>query len=177
MFKYLVWLSCLSLLFGSCANKDDKNLISGTELTGDKMVDALVLSVLAIPPCQYLTAANSSSPFVLGEGSISICSVQAVNGSIVVQATGNYQVTANSGRQTLSSSGCTASVFDYHIALKDGNTELFSSGLSVNKQLTLESGKSYTLESSGLVDASKYNCQGRGVSSSNTPYRFNLRKL
>ncbi|TGM63087.1 hypothetical protein EHQ94_10705 [Leptospira meyeri] len=177
MFKCLVWLSFFSLLLWSCSHKEDQDLIPGTELTGDKMADVLVLAVLATPPCQYLTTANSSSPFVLGEGSISICSVQAVNGSLAVQVTGTYEVTANSGRQTLTSSSCTSSRFEYHIALKEGNTELFSSGVSSTKQLTLESGKTYTLQSSGLVDASQYQCQGRPVASSITPYRINLRKL
>ncbi|PJZ44108.1 hypothetical protein [Leptospira brenneri] len=177
MFKYLVWLPFLSIFFWSCSQQKEEGLIPGTKLTGDKMADALVLAVLTTPSCQFLTSENASTPFVLGEGSISVCSVQLATGSLSVQSNGTYEVSGNSGRQTLSSSNCNSSRFDFIVTLKDGNTELFSSASGVNKQIALETGKTYTIQSSGLVDPSAYQCQGRAVSSSITAYRLNLRKL
>lgn len=177
MLKYLVWLPLLTLFFWSCSNEKEEGLIPGTRLTGDSMADALVLSVLVTPPCQYLTNENANSPFVLGDNPISICSVSAVSGSITVQSNGTYEVTATSGRQTLTSSSCNASRFDFVVALKEGGTELFSSTFVGPKQVVLETGKLYSLQSSGLVNPSDYQCQGRAVSSAITPYRINFRKL
>ncbi|TGL33516.1 hypothetical protein [Leptospira perdikensis] len=176
MLKYLVWFTFASLFFWSCANGKEEGLIPGTRLTGDPMADALVLSVLANPPCQNLTNENVGVSFVL-EGSLSICSVLAVSGSLSVRTSGTYEVTATSGRQTLTSNNCNSSRFDFLIALKDGNTELFSSSFVGAKPILLEAGKLYTLQGTGLVDPSGYQCQGRPVSSSVTPYRINLRKL
>ncbi|MBM9592249.1 hypothetical protein JWG41_17525 [Leptospira sp. 201903075] len=176
MLKYLVWLPLLALFIWSCSHEKEEGLIPGTRLTGDPMADALVLSVLATPPCQYLTNENASVPFVL-DGSISICSVLAVPGSLSVTVSGNYEVTAVSGRQTLTSNNCNSSRFDFLVSLKDGNTELFSSTSAGAKQIVLETGKLYALQSTGLVDPSAYQCQGRPVSSAVTPYRINLRRL
>lgn len=140
------------------------------------MADALVLSVLATPPCQYLTNENANVPFILGDGPLSLCSVSAVSGSVSVKSGGTYEVTATTGRQTLTSSSCNSSRFDFIVFLKEGNTELFSSSLS-SKQIVLEGGKLYSLQSTGLVNPSDYQCQGRPVSSAITPYRINFRKL
>lgn len=176
MLKYLVWLPFLFLSFMSCSNAKEEGLIPGKRITGDPLADALVISILATPPCQYLTNENANAPFNINS-SISICSVQAVNGSLAVQTSGTYEVTATSGRQTLTSSSCSSIRFDFIVSLKEGDTELFVSSSPGAKQIVLETGKLYSLQSSGLVNPSDYQCQGRPVSSAITPYRINFRKL
>ncbi|TGM53751.1 hypothetical protein [Leptospira vanthielii] len=176
MIKYLVCLPILSLLFWSCSNQKEEGLIPGTKLTGDPLADAVVLSILVTPTCQYLTNENANSPFNVN-GSISICSVQSVSGSVTVQTSGTYEVTATSGKQTLTSSSCNSSRFDFLVALKEGNSELFVSSATGAKQIVLEVGKVYSLQSTGLVNPSDYQCQGKAVSSNITAYRINLRKI
>ncbi|XDD47519.1 hypothetical protein AB3N60_05380 [Leptospira sp. WS39.C2] len=171
LFPFLV----LCLLF--CSPEEEKGIIPGTKITGDPLADALLLGVLANPPCQMLTSENANTTLTIGEGQTSICSTQLVNGSIQVQTTAVYQLSATPGKQTLSSSRCNSTYFDFHITLKEGNSDLFSSGSPTQSQFTLESGKRYDLAPTGLVDSSLYQCQGRPVSSSITPYRINFRKL
>ncbi|TGK47010.1 hypothetical protein [Leptospira bouyouniensis] len=160
-----------------CSNEKEKGIIPGVRITGDPLTDALLLSVLSVPPCQFLSSQNANTNVSLGEGYTSICSMELLNGSLHVPSTGTYQVTSTQGKQTLSSSRCNSTYFDFHIALKDGNTELYSSVSLATSQVTLEVGKTYSLQPSGIVDPSLYECQGRPVSSSVTPYRINFRKL
>ncbi|TGM81417.1 hypothetical protein EHR01_01025 [Leptospira mtsangambouensis] len=177
MRKLLIVFPILFVCCFSCSSNEENNLIPGTKLTGDPVADALVLAVLTNPPCFFLTTANANTPILLGEGQTSICSNQLVNGTVQVQKSGTYEVSGSSGRQTLSSSNCNSTRFDYHVFLKDGNTDLYSTGSGQTLTLSLEVGKSYSIQSTGLVDPSGYQCQGRPVSSSITPYRINLRKL
>ncbi|MCW7494433.1 hypothetical protein ND861_17435 [Leptospira sp. 2 VSF19] len=176
MLKHLVCIPIISFLMWSCSQNKEEGLIPGTKLTGDALTDAVVLSILTTPSCQYLTNENANTAFQVN-GSISICSVQSVSGSLTVQTAGTYEVTATSGRQTLTSTSCNSSRFDFLVSLKEGNTELFSSSASGAKQISLESGKTYSIQSTGLVNPSDYQCQGKAVSSNITPYRINLRKL
>ncbi|MCG6142937.1 hypothetical protein [Leptospira bandrabouensis] len=176
MLRYLLCFSILSFVFWSCSNQKEEGLIPGTKLTGNALTDAVVLSILTTPSCQFLTNENANTAFQVN-GSLSICSVQSVSGSLTVQTTGTYEVTATSGKQTLTSANCNSSRFDFHVSLKEGATELFVSSASGPKEVNLESGKTYNIQSTGLVNPSDYQCQGRAVNSSITAYRLNLRKL
>ncbi|TGK46130.1 hypothetical protein EHQ16_00495 [Leptospira kanakyensis] len=177
MLNKLIWIFVLSIFMWSCAKEKEEDLISGLKLTGDKMADALVLAALTAPTCQFLTNENANTPFELGEGSISICSVVAASGSFSVKTSGSYEVSGNSGRQTLTSNNCNSKQFDFIVAFKDGNTELYSSSGGMNKQMTLETGKIYTIQSSGLADPNNYKCSGLAVSSHISAYRLNVKKL
>lgn len=177
MRKLLIVFPILLVCFLGCSSKDENDLIPGIKLTGDPISDALVFAVLTNPSCQSLTTTNANTPFLLGDGQTSICSTQLVNGTIQVQKSGSYEVSGNAGRQTLSSTNCSSTRFDFHVFLKDGNLELFSTNSGQTQTLSLEVGKSYSLQTTGLVDPSGYQCQGRPVSSAITPYRINFRKL
>ncbi len=168
--------SLVFLILIHCSSEEDKGLFPGIKMTGNPFTDALLLGVLGTPPCQFITSENSNTSLVLGEGSTSICSTQAVNGKLRVTATGTYEIHAFPGKQTLSASRCNSMYFDFHIALKEGNTDIYSSATQTSSQVVLEVGKEYHLVPSGLVDPNAYQCQGRTVSSSITPYRMNLSK-
>ncbi|TGM35110.1 hypothetical protein [Leptospira biflexa] len=167
----------LFVLLVQCSPEEEKGIIPGTNITGDPLTDALLLGVLSVPPCQFLTTQNVNAPVVVGEGGGSVCSTELLNGSLQVSTTGTYQISATAGKQTLSSSRCQSSYFDFHISLKEGSSELHSSVTPGMANVTLTVGTTYTLQASGIVDPNLYDCQGRSVTSTVTPYRINFRKL
>lgn len=176
MRKFPIFLILLLVIL-QCSQDEDKGLIPGQKITGNVLADALLFAALTNSPCHFITNENANQVLLLGEGSFSVCSTVQVNGSMRVQSSGTYEVTASVGKQTLSSSNCSSTRFDFHIAVKDDATETFSSKTSLSQNLVLEEGKTYSLVPSGLVDPSLYQCQGRAVSSSVSAYRLNFRKL
>ncbi|EOQ88433.1 hypothetical protein LEP1GSC202_2262 [Leptospira yanagawae serovar Saopaulo str. Sao Paulo = ATCC 700523] len=171
-FIFLSFILCLQ-----CNQKEEEGLIPGQKITGNALSDAILFLALSNSPCHFITNENASQVISLGDGSFSVCSSQQVNGSLQVKVTGNYEVTANLGRQTLTSSNCSSTRFDVHVALKEDTVERFSTKNGLNETISLSEGKTYSLEPSGMVDPSLYQCQGRAVSSSVSAYRVNFRKL
>ncbi|TGM28770.1 hypothetical protein EHQ96_00950 [Leptospira levettii] len=177
MRKFCFFHFCMVLFVFQCSSQEDKGLIPGTRITGDPLGDVLVFLALSNPPCQFLTIENAGVTFVLREGQTSICSAQLVNGSLQVEKSGKYQVQSFAGKQTLSSSRCNSLSFDFHVKLREGSTDLFSSQNPTPSEISLEMGKQYQILASGLVNPDLYQCQGRPVSSSVTAYRIQFQKL
>lgn len=176
MRKIHLLFSLIFLLALNCSPEEEKGLFPGFQITGNAFTDALLLGVLATPPCQFLTNENANSSFVLGEGLTSICSAQLVQGTIQVIKTGTYEISAIPGKQTLTASRCNSMHFDFHISLREGNSEILSSSGTASTQFVLEAGKQYSLVPTGLVDPNVYQCQGRTVTSSVVPYRIQFQK-
>ncbi|TGM06153.1 hypothetical protein [Leptospira jelokensis] len=160
-----------------CSQKEEKGLIPGQKITGNAFSDVLLFLALSNSPCHFITNENASQVIHLGEGSFSICSSEKVSGALQVKVSGNYEVTANIGRQTLTSSNCSSTRFDVHVALKEDTVERFSTKNALTETISLSEGKTYTMVPSGHVDPSLYQCQGRAVSSSVSAYRVTFRKL
>ncbi|MBM9590938.1 hypothetical protein JWG41_10810 [Leptospira sp. 201903075] len=161
-----------------CAEEKKEGLIPGVELTGDALTDALVLAVVANPPCTILTSSNGSTAVDLSDGFDSICSSTTSVATFTVPSSGEYEVVGSTGRQTLTSPRCNSSNFTIHVQLDQGVTALYTTRNTPGQAATLNltAGTSYTIYGSGIVDPGDYTCSGARPSSSITPYRINIRK-